>query len=238
MCPFLKTVIPESIWAKYRCLIVHPGPKGDRGPSSLDWAIELGAPTWGVTVLEANGDLDAGEVWATRSFPMRRAGKSSLYRHEVRHAAIEALIEATGKIAARGAVVDAPDSERTAETGRARPLMTQDFRAIDWDSDCTDTVLRKIRAGEGHPGVLDSIHGTEFHLFGAHRERILRGRCGRTDRTARRRDLSSDRRRRDLDHPPQAPRHPDTSVLQAAFRMRAGARRPRPGPAGELGRRA
>ena len=178
VCPFLKTVIPESIWAKYRCLIVHPGPKGDRGPSSLDWAIELEAPTWGVTVLEADGELDAGEVWATRSFPMRKAGKSSLYRHEVRHAAIEALIEATGKIAARGAVADAPDSDPTAVTGRARPLMTQDFRAIDWDSDCTDTVLRKIRAGEGHPGVLDSIHGTEFHLFGAHRERMLRGRAG------------------------------------------------------------
>ena len=178
VCPFLKTVIPESIWAKYRCLIVHPGPKGDRGPSSLDWAIELEAPTWGVTVLEADGELDAGEVWATRSFPMRKAGKSSLYRHEVRHAAIEALIEATGKIAARGVVADAPDSDPTAVTGRARPLMTQDFRAIDWDSDCTDTVLRKIRAGEGHPGVLDSIHGTEFHLFGAHRERMLRGRAG------------------------------------------------------------
>ena len=37
--------------------------------------------------------------------------------------------------------------------------MTQDVRAIDWDSDGTDTVLRKIRAGEGHPGVLDSIEG-------------------------------------------------------------------------------
>ena len=47
VCPFLKTMIPESIWAKHRCLIVHPGPKGDRGPSSLDWAIELGAPSGG-----------------------------------------------------------------------------------------------------------------------------------------------------------------------------------------------
>ena len=43
VCPMLKTIIPESIWARHRCLIVHPGPKGDRGPSSLDWAIELGS---------------------------------------------------------------------------------------------------------------------------------------------------------------------------------------------------
>jgi putative two-component system hydrogenase maturation factor HypX/HoxX len=56
--------------------------------------------------------------------------------------------------------------------------MTQDVRAIDWSSDSTDTVVRKIRAAEGHPGVLDAIEGTEFHLFGAHREQTLRGREG------------------------------------------------------------
>ena len=42
VCPMLKKIIPESIWTKHRCLVVHPGPSGDRGPSSLDWAIELG----------------------------------------------------------------------------------------------------------------------------------------------------------------------------------------------------
>src|SRR5665213_3652649 len=36
VCPFLKTLIPESIWSVYRCLIVHPGPWGDRGPG---WTI-------------------------------------------------------------------------------------------------------------------------------------------------------------------------------------------------------
>jgi putative two-component system hydrogenase maturation factor HypX/HoxX len=88
VCPILKKLIPESIWSTHRCLVVHPGPPGDRGPSSLDWAIELGAEEWGVTVLEADGDFDAGEVWASRTFPTRPAGKSSLYRHEVRRAAM------------------------------------------------------------------------------------------------------------------------------------------------------
>ena len=54
--------------------------------------------------------------------------------------------------------------------------MGQDVRAIDWRRDCTETVLRKIRAGEGHPGVLDEIGGVEFFLFGAHPERLLTGR--------------------------------------------------------------
>ena len=69
VCPMLKKLIPESIWSTHRCLVVHPGPRGDRGPSSLDWAIELGAEEWGVTVLEADGEFDAGEVWATPHVP-------------------------------------------------------------------------------------------------------------------------------------------------------------------------
>src|SRR5690348_6013189 len=88
VCPMLKKLIPESVWSAHRCLVVHPGPPGDRGPSSLDWAIELGAREWGVTVLEADGRFDAGAVWASRTFPTRPAGKSSLYRHEVRRAAV------------------------------------------------------------------------------------------------------------------------------------------------------
>ena len=102
VCPFLKRMIPESIWSRHRCLVVHPGPIGDRGPSSLDWAIELGAHTWGVTVLEANGEFDGGRVWATREFRMRDVGKSSIYRHEVRHAATEALLEAIARSVAEG----------------------------------------------------------------------------------------------------------------------------------------
>ena len=34
VCPMLKTFIPESIWRTNRCLVVHPGPKGDRGVTS------------------------------------------------------------------------------------------------------------------------------------------------------------------------------------------------------------
>ena len=181
VCPFLKQMIPESIWSRHRCLIVHPGPPGDRGPSSLDWAIELEACDWGVTVFQANGEADAGEVWATRDFPMRGVGKSSLYRHEVRHAAIEALVEATERILhGDGQPSQQRGSLRRTLTGRARPLMTQSVRAIDWYVDSTDTVVPKVRAGEGYPGVLDALSGTEFHLFGAHPERMLRGAAGET----------------------------------------------------------
>jgi putative two-component system protein, hydrogenase maturation factor HypX/HoxX len=53
IAPMLKIAIPEQVWSRYVCLIVHPGIKGDRGPSSLDWAIANHEKTWGVTILQA-----------------------------------------------------------------------------------------------------------------------------------------------------------------------------------------
>ena len=73
LAPFLKRAIPEEIWRNHLCLVVHPGPPGDQGPSALDWAVLKDVREWGVTVLQADADMDAGPVWAYRTFPMRPA---------------------------------------------------------------------------------------------------------------------------------------------------------------------
>ncbi|MDO9311552.1 MAG: formyltransferase family protein, partial [Nitrosomonas sp.] len=94
IAPFLKRAIPETIWRKHTCFIVHPGIIGDRGPSALDWAIMHNRQEWGVTVLQANAEMDAGNIWASEIFPMRFTRKSSLYRHEVVEAATNAALTA------------------------------------------------------------------------------------------------------------------------------------------------
>lgn len=162
VAPFMKRAIPESVWRKVTCLIVHPGIAGDRGPSALDWAIADGLREWGVTVLQAEAEMDAGPVWATATFPMRAATKSSLYRNEVTEAAVGAMLQALERLqsgAYRPQRVD----------GRARPLMKQQDRRIDWARDDTATVLRKLRAADGVPGVLDELFGVRCHLFDARR---------------------------------------------------------------------
>lgn len=92
IAPFLKRAIPDDVWRAVRCLIVHPGPPGDRGPAALDGAILEGVAQWGVTVLQADGEFDAGPIWVHRTFPMRRAAKSSIYRNEVTSYAVEAVL--------------------------------------------------------------------------------------------------------------------------------------------------
>ncbi|HRD97980.1 MAG TPA: formyltransferase family protein, partial [Rubrivivax sp.] len=110
IAPFLKRAIPESVWRHTPCLVVHPGIVGDRGPSALDWAITRSLPAWGVTVLQAQAEMDAGPVWATERFAMRQAAKSSLYRNEVTEAASRAVCRAVRHFAATGQAPACDDS--------------------------------------------------------------------------------------------------------------------------------
>ncbi len=175
VAPYLRRAIPEDVWQNNICLIVHPGIKGDRGPSALDWAIMNAETDWGVTVLQANADMDAGDVWSEGLFVMRDATKSSLYRREVSQAALSAVLKAIGKLEA-GDIVTLPlDPSAPDVRGKLRPLVRQDDRTIDWAGDDTRTVLRKIRAADGYPGVDDMISGKKYALFDAHPETGMKG---------------------------------------------------------------
>jgi putative two-component system hydrogenase maturation factor HypX/HoxX len=175
VAPFLKRAIPASVWKSVVCLVVHPGIEGDRGPSALDWAITNGAATWGVTVLQANAEMDGGDIWASAGFPMREARKSSLYRHEVTAAALDGVLLALERLASGSFRPERLGYARADVRGRLQPLMRQADRRIDWARDDTRTVLAKIRAADGNPGVLDEVRDLPCHLYDAHPESTLRG---------------------------------------------------------------
>jgi putative two-component system hydrogenase maturation factor HypX/HoxX len=171
VAPFLKRAIPESIWAKHVCLVVHPGIVGDRGPSALDWAIQLGETMWGVTVLQAEAEMDAGPVWGSAVFPMRQAMKSSMYRNEVTEAAVQAVRLAVERFAGGEFVPQRVD-------GQAHALMKQADRAINWQTDSTASILARLHAADGFPGVADNLFGQTCHLFDAWPEASLKGEPG------------------------------------------------------------
>ncbi|MFB7600387.1 hydrogenase maturation protein [Streptomyces sp. NPDC056160] len=176
IAPMLKTALPEDLWREHTCLIVHPGPPGDRGPSSLDWAIMEEAPHWGVTVLRAEAAMDAGDIWASTPFRTARTGKSDLYRNEASDAAAAAVLLAVRRYE-EGAFKPLPQNDPSVRVVWRDPLR-QARRRIDWAGDSTATVLRKLRAADSQPGVLDEILGREVFLHGGHPEDRLRGRPG------------------------------------------------------------
>jgi len=178
IAPMMTRAIPADIWSAHPCFIVHPGPRGDRGPSSLDWAIMDGARRWGVTVLQANAQMDAGDIWAGAEFVVHPCSKSSLYRTEVADAAMEAVLAAVARFAGGSYQPEPLDYSRPEVTGRCRPPCRQADRRIDWPAEPTWSVVAKLQAADSAPGVLDVIGGAEYFLFGGYQDDRLRGDPG------------------------------------------------------------
>ncbi|MCV6587443.1 MAG: hydrogenase maturation protein [Marinobacterium sp.] len=178
LCPMLTKVVPDDIWQNTPCIIVHPGIRGDRGPSSLDWAILEHADYWGVTAVSADYEMDSGAIWASAEFAMRDGSKSSIYRDEVVQAAM-GVIRTTVKRIANGHYVPEPlDYSHEDVHGRCRPLLRQTSRHVNWQEDPVEVILRKVRSADGAPGLLDTLFDEEYFLCGAHPESTLVGTPG------------------------------------------------------------
>jgi putative two-component system hydrogenase maturation factor HypX/HoxX len=169
VCPYLRQRVPAEVWTRWTTLIIHPGPEGDRGPSSLDWAILEGVSTWGVTALQATDVMDGGPVWASRNFamPAEPPRKSALYAGVVTDAAAELACEVVAKFGDPSFTPRPVQPGQPGLLGRERPLMTQDHRAFSWADPAAD-IVRNIRAGDGSPGVRTRIAGLELSVFDAY----------------------------------------------------------------------
>ncbi|MFD0363110.1 enoyl-CoA hydratase-related protein [Nocardia sp. GCM10030253] len=171
ICPYLTVRIPERVTRRWwpRVVIIHPGPVGDRGPSSLDWALIDQERVWGVIAVTAADVMDAGPLWATRTFqlpPGRR--KSDIYSSIVSNAAIECILEVADKaVDPNFQPTDQADVPHPIAHARTRPKMRQADRAFDWRDD-PELILRRIRAADGSPGVRSQIADRSVYLYDAH----------------------------------------------------------------------
>jgi enoyl-CoA hydratase/carnithine racemase/methionyl-tRNA formyltransferase len=211
ICPFLTTFVPKQIYENVMTLIIHPGPPGDAGPSSLDWLLlgddgtvedpaELlqrmdsgvryeGRSHWGVTVLQADEEFDAGPVWAFQQFPIEDIDepsltKSSLYRGNITRAAIMAAQAAVQRIELARPQKQGPCSaklranpefERLSVSDNqpfqggithARPLLKASFGGFDNTRHSAEFISRRIRAADSQPGAMSKVFGPSLYLYG------------------------------------------------------------------------
>ncbi len=183
IAPFLKRAIPAQVWQNHLCWIVHPGIIGDRGPSSLDWAILNQEKSWGVTLLQANEEMDGGDIWASETFDMRIASKSSIYRQEVTSATVKAVKSALTNLQDTTFSAKPLANHTIADNAKWRCLMKQNDRAINWQQDDSETILRKINCSDGNPGLLTELLNEElisrqFYLYNASIDHGLSGKSG------------------------------------------------------------
>ncbi|MGX5845123.1 enoyl-CoA hydratase-related protein [Mesorhizobium sp. ArgA1] len=162
LAPFLKRMLPAELTMRLPCFIIHPGPEGDRGPAALDHAILERRSEWGVTVLQATENYDAGPVWASATFPMRAARKSSIYLNEVADAATKAVIEGIDRFAGGGRPRHLGPAVLSASW---RGPVAKAARQIDWSRDDTASILAKARSADGAPGAPAVLCGREIRIF-------------------------------------------------------------------------
>ena len=167
LSPFLKKYLPKSIYENYPTFIFHPGPRGDRGPNSLEYALMCKTKKWGVVVLKANGEYDGGDVYASAAFDVRGTYKASLYRQEVVFASLSLLDTLFENIKKSSFI--------SQELKPLHDIITQEQRKIDWLRDTTEQIIEKVYLSDSFPGVVDEILGVECYLFGAHKEERLKG---------------------------------------------------------------
>ena len=172
ICPFLRERVPAEVWTSHPTIVIHPGPKGDRGPSSLDWAIMDAAPVWGVTALQAVHEMDAGPIWASRTFPVDPdASKSALYNGPVTETAMALIHDVVAKAADPTFRPEPLDYTRPDVPGRPRPPVRRTDRSFSW-SQPTQHILRRIRAADGTPGAPSHLCGLPVAVYDAHRGQL------------------------------------------------------------------
>jgi enoyl-CoA hydratase/carnithine racemase/methionyl-tRNA formyltransferase len=207
ICPFLTSRVPKEVYTKYLTLIIHPGPPGDAGPSALDWLLigddgseqdasraleslnqdcKAGRSHWGVTILQAIEQFDAGPVWAFEQFPVDidqyGLSKSELYRGAVSRCAISACIaavqriqQASGSSPVSPSVVANLDFKQLSvklqlpfQGGKTydRPLLKANQREFDLSKHTAQQISRRIRSGDSQPGSMSNVFGQKLYVYG------------------------------------------------------------------------
>ncbi|MCA5892184.1 formyl transferase [Isoptericola sp. NEAU-Y5] len=168
LAPFLKHRVPREVWDRWTTVVVHPGPVGDRGPSSLDHAILDGRDRWGVTALSTVEEMDAGPVWATATFamPAPPVAKSALYNGPVADAAMACVEEVLRKVEAGEEPTAADDLPREVPGTGELPLLRRTAFELDWSRPATE-LARVVAAADGAPGAPATVAGRRYCLFDA-----------------------------------------------------------------------
>ena len=138
---------------------------------------------WGdrVSILHAAEDMNPGDIWSTKTFPIKRKNinsltKSRLYVNEVTQTAVKAVLEAIDNLTA-GRAPRPLDYNNSLVRGTGWPNMTKTDRTINWEMSA-DEVACQIRMSDSQPGALGYFRNNQeadgwgwtksFRLFGAH----------------------------------------------------------------------
>lgn len=174
IAPFLKRAIPDDVWRAVRCLIVHPGPPGDRGPAALDGPFSRASRS-GVSRccrrMANSTPVQSGSIARSRCGVPRNPASTATRSPPKRW-----------RRCSRPLPRSRPGTRRPRQWRAIRAFacgaLRQADRAINWQHDTTVEVLRKIDSADGMPGLTDSLFWQDVRLFDAHEAHGISGEPG------------------------------------------------------------
>ncbi len=231
VAPFLKRRIPDTVWRRNRCLVVHPGIRGDRGPSALDWAIMNGETRVGRHCAGGErrdgrrrrlGRMSLPDAGGDEEQPLPERGHGSGTRGAHPGARADRTRGGTGTARLRRlggartrASADAPGRSRDRLAGRRYgDRAAQDPRGRRRSRRARRRARRACVSLRRAPRIVAAVR---------------RGGSRRHRRAARRRRPPRDDRRRSVDHPPQALERRAGGVQAACGQGAGGSARRCPG---------
>lgn len=147
----------KGVWIFHESLL----PK-NRGFAPLAWHILNGENELGVTLFEAAGEMDSGDIWAQESFPIGDNDTSGdLYKKT--EAVYQSLLL---KGLAGFESGERPVKQNEEEATYNVPLLPDDGR-LDWN-ETTEKIMRKIRAWtKPYSGAWSLLDGNRLHIWSA-----------------------------------------------------------------------
>ena len=159
-------IIPQTIidLPRYSIVNVHSSllPKY-RGAAPINWAIVNGETITGVTTMQIEKRLDAGDILLRRDTAIGPAETASELAQRLAPMGAELLIETLESLAA-GAIT--PQKQNETEATYA-PILKREDGWIDWQRPAAE-IFNRIRGFDPWPGAYTSFRGKRLHIRRAH----------------------------------------------------------------------
>jgi len=159
-------ILPKSILdlPQYGCVNVHASllPKY-RGAAPIQWAILRGEERSGVTIMQMNERMDAGDILLQQDTPIATHETYGELQARLAERGAAALMEAIGRLHT-GTLTRTP--QREAEMTLA-PLIKKDDGRIDWTHSAS-SIARMARAFNPWPSAFTQLDGKLLKIHRAH----------------------------------------------------------------------
>ncbi len=157
-------ILPPEVLeaARFGALNIHPSllPR-HRGPAPVPWTLWHGDPVTGVTIMQMNEFMDAGDIVRQIETPVQPDENADELLHRLAVAGTRELLDVLAREEAGNRLPRTPQDPSRATTA---PLLTTEMAWVDWDAGA-QTVANRIRAFDSKPGAYTFLSDVRLKVF-------------------------------------------------------------------------